>query len=152
MSDTVSDVFAVCASARILGTYRLDLFFDYLAYFANHFQCASADLIIKINLHIDSIFAVMNEASLDNSLEVLFHQKSIGGKLVFVVQMNASIMGEAELVVYWDELMFGLHQIVQNSSQAKCAALKSYTKHLLSLVQLRIVEERTFAAFLFVSD
>ena len=102
--------------------------------------------------HVNPVLAVMNEASADDGLEVLFDQKSIGSKLVLVVQVNTSVVGAAELVVYRYELMFGLHQVVQNTSQAKGVALQSYPEQFLCLIQLLVIEDGPFAAFLFGGD
>jgi hypothetical protein len=152
MPFTVPAVFAVCASARILGADRIDLFFDDPAYLADHLQCAPADFVVEIYLHVNPVLAVMDESPADDGLKVLLHQKSIGGKLVLVVQVNASIVGETELVVHRHEFSFGLHQIVQNSSQAQDTALQSYPEQFLCLVQLRVVEDGPFAAFLSSGD
>ncbi len=145
MSFTVSAVFAIYEPARILGAARLDLFFDDLAYLMDHLQGASAEFIAEIDLHVNPVLAVVNEASPDDGLEVLFHQKSIGGKLVFMVQVNASIMREAKLVVHRYKLTFGLHQIVQNTPQAESAALQGYPEHFLRLVKLGIIKEGAYA-------
>ena len=112
ISNTVLSIFAVYASSGIPGSCWLNLILNYLSYFFDHLQSASADLIAKVNLHIFLIPTVMDEAPSDDGLKALFYQKGIGGKLILVVQVDASLMGLAELVVYRYEFPVGSHQVV----------------------------------------